>query len=773
MTSSSTQRPTGPRAARVAFVGTYPPQQCGLATFCQDLRRSVEAAAPLGHPVVPVAREGEPVARGALTVIDRDDEESYREAARVLNRSNVDVVCIQHEFGIYGGPAGAFIEAFLTTLRKPIVSVLHTILPDPNDDQRRAMEAVIGHSIKLVTMAERGAAMLRETYGVPSDQIALIPHGFPDRAPGDRAALKEAHGLAGRKVLLTFGLLGPGKGLENVVEALPAITSAVPEATYVIAGATHPGIVAQSGESYREGLVARARELGVEAHLHFVNQYLKTDELLDLLQLSDVYVTPYLNPRQITSGTLTFAFGMGLPIVSTPYWHAEELLTDGLGRIVPFADPDAIAEEVTALFTDDEDRAALSARIWEAARPMTWDAVGASYAALFGAAAAEKPTGRVRVVDFRRTGEAPQSVPPARPLVQQPFGHLLRMTDSVGISQHAVFKVPDRAHGYCTDDCARVLIACGAAAGRADVDPRLGDAVSACAAFLEHAWNPEAGRFRNFLAYDRQWLERTGSEDSSGRALWALGVASADAYDPALREWAEHLYLKVRDLREHVTSARALAFCVLGEAARRRRRGPDGDAVFERFGALMMHQWTEVEKRARQGGHDWRWFETALAYDNARLCEALLEAAAVCGRADWRKTAIEALRWLTRVQDGGDHVHLVATGNFGRDFAADALCDEQPVEATAMIDAAAAAYRATGEAAWLRVADRFFAWFTGGNRLHTPLVDLSDGACKDGLHAARPNGNCGAESVLAYAQAAATIAALRTRAPKAALGSGA
>ena len=753
-------------AARTAFVSTFPPQQCGLATFCQDHRRALEAAAPLHHPVVPVAKAGEAIARGALARIDRDDAGTYRAAARTLNEAGVDVVCIQHEFGIYGGPSGQMLGELLENLDKPVVTILHTVLPDPNDEQRAAMEAVLARSARVVTMAERGRAILRETYGAREDQIVVIPHGFPERADQDRDALKRAYGYEGRKVILTFGLLSPGKGIETAIEALPRVAGRCPDALYVVTGATHPEVKRQQGEAYREGLQAKAEALGVAGHLHLADGYLSLDALLDHLQMADAYVTPYPNVRQITSGTLSYAFGMGLPIVSTPYWHAEELLADGMGRLVPFSDAPAMGDALAALLADDEGRAALSRRVREAATGLSWPAAGRRFERLFAEVAAEAraASSKVHHVDFGGDfgadfGGAAQAAPTQR------FGHLLRMTDGVGIAQHARFKVPDRHHGYCIDDCARVLIAGAEEAGRPGMPTALSEAVSACAAFVEHAWNEEAGLYRNFMGYDRSWLEAVGSEDSNGRTLWALGWTAARAWEDATADWAEHLYLRTRHLRDGLTSPRALAFAVLGEAERRRRRDREETALFDRYGALMMHQWDEVARkrsaaREAEGHAPWRWFETSLSYDNARLCEALLAAAEIRGRADWRAVALEALSWLWAVQDRGDHLNMVATACFGRPYVADEAADEQPVEATALVDGCAAAYRATSDAVWRRRATDAFAWFGGRNRLGASLVDVTDGACRDGLHADRVNGNCGAESVLAYAQAAASLSRL-------------
>ena len=763
--SLATPADAAARPARLAFVSTFPPQQCGLATYCADMRAATEAAAPMHHAVVPVAAKGAEVARGALAVIEKDDPESYRAAGAILSAAGVDAVVIQHEFGIFGGPSGEMVLTLMDATEQPIISVLHTILPDPSPDQERVLRGVIARSARLVTMARKGRDILRETYGVPDEAIEVIPHGYPEREPiTDRArdALRRRLGYDGHRVLLTFGLLGPSKGLEHAIDAMPEVVRADPSALYVIAGATHPGIVAREGEAYREGLIQRAQDLGVSEHVVFLDAYLGTDDLLDHLQAADVYVTPYLSERQITSGTLSFAFGMGLPIVSTPYWHAAELLEDGLGRLVPFKDAGAIAAAVSALFTDDAARRALKARVLDAARGTSWPRAGERIHQLAGrvADAARRPA--ANVLRFPDMGERR---PDAAPAVGHAWDHLLALTDAVGIAQHARFKVADRNHGYCLDDCARLLLVAAPEAGRPGAPRALGAAVAACAAFTEHAWNEEAGRFRNFMAYDRTWLEEAGSEDSQGRALWALGHTAAHAHDPATADWAEHLYRRTRDVRRGLTSARALAFCVLAEHERRKSRGETNDATFERFGRLMMHQWAEVaQDRALRRDPPWRWFETALAYDNPRLCEALLAASEVCGEPRWGDVALEALDWLVRQQDRRTHVNLIGTENFGRDYGADALLDEQPVDAAALVEACAAAYRATGAAAWREAATDAFAWFAGRNRLGMSLVE-PDGACADGLHGDRINANRGAESTLAYAQAVRGMASLSVAAP--------
>ena len=764
--AANTGKPlVAPEAVNIAFVSTYPPQQCGLACFCRDMRESLLGASRGPHPLVRIGRSDDRSADDVptLATVDPDRPETYEAAAAAVNASDVDAVCIQHEFGLFGGPSGRNLDVFLRRVEKPIVTILHTVLPEPSPDQRAAMRTVIAESARLVTMAKKGKEMLVRHYGVAPERIEVVPHGHPGRAPKDRAALRQRFGFEGRKILLTFGLLSPGKGIETVIEALPALAKRAPDMLYVVAGATHPAVKREVGEVYREGLAAKAEQLGVAGHLRFIDSYMDDDELTDLLDAADVYVTPYPNVGQITSGTLTFAFGRGLPVVSTPYWHAEELLGGGrgkgLGALVPFRDGAAIASAAGRLLQDDGARAALRKQIKDAAAPTSWPALGARYAALFADTAEEQARSRkvtrLAVVRRARADAAPSP------------RHLLRMTDDTGIAQHARIRVPDRAHGYCTDDCARVLTAY-AAEGAPETD----QAVQTCAAFLEHAWDEEGGRFRNFMGFDRRWLETSGSDDSNGRALWALGVTAGTAADPSLRLWAEHHYQRTRRVAGTIRSARGLAFAVLGEAGRRRGGVVEGEDLYLRFADLMTHQWAEVRKRADERGLDWPWFETSLAYDNARLPEALLAASGALGRDDLKEMALTSLAWLARIQDRGAYLNMVGTRSFGVDFDHAAEIDEQPVEACALVEAALAALRATGDPAWEEVAYDAFAWFHGNNRLGLPLVDKADGSCADGLHEDRINANRGAESVLAYAQAANALRAARRQAPADATGSG-
>jgi glycosyltransferase involved in cell wall biosynthesis len=744
--ASSQSAATLPSTLTIGYVSTLPPRQCGLAAFCTALEDAVSRAVPARSIPVPVLETG-PLPDGPAIL--RDDRESYLDAARRLNELPVDVVCLQHEFGIFGGAAGSYLNRFLSALEKPLLTVLHTILPDPNEDQRRSMDALVAASAKLITMSQKGRIFLEEVYGVPREKIVLIEHGFYRSEVSDPGARKEKLGLAGKKVLLTFGLVSAGKGIETAIAALPSIVREHSDMVYVVAGATHPTVLREHGEEYREGLVALADELGVAEHLHFVNRFMEDEELLEWLALADVYVAPYPNLRQITSGTLSFAFGNGVPVVSTPFWHAEELLADGRGYLVPPGDHYAMGEAISTLLSDEEKRLALAAHARTYADAFTWEASGRRYAKLMQEVASMWQSRRkLHFVDFSR------NTPSAS--IDLPFSHLARLQDDVGIAQHAVFKIADRRHGYCTDDCARMLMVASSQFGT-EHEGAAARSAHICASFIEHAWNDGRLRFRNFMSHDRRWLDETGTDDSNGRALWALGAVSAASDDAAVRDWAQNAYLRARPLRSQLQSPRALAFAVLGEHHRRAAFGPDGDDPFVRLGEHLMSQREEIAARRE----DWLWFETALSYDNARLPQGLLLAGEVMGRQDWVEEGLKTLRWLCELQWRGDFFNFVGTQNFGQDYTAFHQIDEQPLEAAALVDAAFTAFRITRDGSWADIAEQAYSWFLGQNRLRLPLADLKDGACLDGLHAERGNQNCGAESTLALHQASQTMRRLR------------
>jgi glycosyltransferase involved in cell wall biosynthesis len=726
----------------VAFIGNSLPRRCGIATFTTDLQQAIAAAgATLDTTIVAMTDEGRhydypPVVR--LQVHDGKVEE-YERAAHFLNTGHFDVVSLQHEFGIFGGDAGSHIMTTLAGVTMPIVTTLHTVLPQPSPAQRRVLSEIADVSTKVIVMAEKGAQLLRSEYGVPAAKIQMIPHGIPDCAFAEPEAAKVRHGFGGRAVILTFGLISPNKGIEIMIEAMPAILRSRADAVYVVLGATHPNLVRREGETYRERLKSRTRELGIEAHVVFLDQFVDQATLVDFISMCDVYVTPYLNEAQMTSGTLAYSFGVGKAVVSTPYWHARELLAEGRGILVPFGDSAAIGAEIAALLTDDTRRQALRKAAYAYSRAMTWERTAEKYLDAFETAVSH---GCKSVA--RKSEAIPLSANRSQPHMR--LNHLLSMCDDTGLFQHAVHCVPDRSHGYCVDDNARaLLLACML---NASGEERLHEQLTTnFAAFVQHAWNPVTRRFRNFMSFERRWLEDSGSEDSHGRALWALGECARSDANPSRRRWAAGLFTEAAPTAATFQSPRAWAFTLLGLDGF--RASPAQDARAAELQHLLAEKLLSLLRSVET--KEWVWFEEGLSYDNARLPQALIVTGVCVGEPAYLTAGLRSLRWIMTLQTGESGLFRpVGSESFADRRAHPRTFDQQPLEATAAISACLAAWRADGDPSWRAHAVRAFEWFLGGNDLATALVDPESGGCCDGLHPGRANENRGGESVVSY-----------------------
>jgi glycosyltransferase involved in cell wall biosynthesis len=731
---------TAPR--RFAFIGNSLPRRCGIATFTTDLRQAVAAARPNSESVIVAMTDTgrhydyPPV---VLRQIDDQKPDEYAQAATFLNAGRFEVVCLQHEFGIFGGESGSHIMTLLSSLTMPIVTTLHTVLAEPSPSQRRVLSRIVAVSTAVIVMAEKGRELLQSAYGVPADKIKVIPHGIPDSAFVEPDSVKARRGFNGRSVILTFGLLSPDKGIEVMIEAMPAIVQRRADAVYVVLGATHPNLVRSEGEAYRERLQARVRQLGIEDHVVFLDQFVDQETLIDFISMCDVYVSPYLKVAQMTSGTLAYSFGLGKAVVSTPYWHAQELLADGRGVLVPFGDADAIGREIADLLTDDARRQAMRQRAYSYSRGMTWERIAERYVAVF-----DEARGRRLLKPVPRQGESVSFDSPTPPQMQ--LSHFLSMCDDTGLFQHAVYSVPDRSHGYCIDDNARALLV--ACVLNMPGEQRLPEVLTArFAAFVQHAWNADAGRFRNFMSFDRRWLEDIGSEDSHGRTLWALGECARSDASAFRRRWAAALFAKAAPTVETFRSPRAWAFTLLGLEACSAADALDSRTVdlLHRLAGRLMSMLSAVESA------DWVWFEDALAYDNARLPQALIVAGTSTGTPSYVAAGLRALRWLMTLQTTATgFFRPVGSESFGNKRQQPQPFDQQPLEAAAAISACLAAWRADGDPKWKSDALRAFAWFHGSNDLSSALVDLETGSCCDGLHPGRTNENRGGESVVSY-----------------------
>ncbi len=734
------------RPERIAFLGGFLPRLCGIATFTHDLCEAVAAASPGSQcysGAVNDRLEGYDYPSRVRFEVDQKDLDSYRRAADFLNFNNADVLCVQHEFGIYGGAAGSHLLALLKEVRMPVVTTLHTVLREPNADQRMVMEELIRRSDRLVVMARKGASILRETYGVPDAKVDIIPHGIPDMPFIESSFYKAQFGVEGRMVLLTFGLLGPGKGIEHAIEALPEIVKRHPNVVYLILGATHPHLVAREGESYRLGLERLAEDLGVKEHVIFYNRFVSLDDLKEFIGATDIYLTPYLNEAQITSGTLAYVFGAGKAVVSTPYWHAQELLAEGRGTLVPFHDPHAIAEGVCGYLDDPAKLQETREKAYQCGRAWVWPEVAGRYLETFQRVRTERrATPRAAFAGWTLASR-PYDLPPLR------LSHVVRMSDATGIFQHAIFNVPNFHEGYCTDDNARAFILCTLMddLGGRPPEEKLDRLATSYLAFLFAALNPETNRFRNFMSHGRQWLEASGSEDCHARALWALGTGAGRSRNEGHRKLSSQLFDRGLSVVETFTSPRAWAFTLLGihEYLRRFPGHPEVVAVRAALTGKLVNLWKACAT------HDWPWFEPSATYDNARLCQALILSGQWMPHAEALEIGLKSLRWLASLQrTQAGHFRPIGSNGFYTRGGARADFDQQPVEAQAMVAACLEAFRATQDVSWSREAKRAFEWFLGRNDLGLPLYDSSTGGCGDGLHADRVNENQGAESTLAF-----------------------
>jgi glycosyltransferase involved in cell wall biosynthesis len=728
---------------RIAVIGNSLPRRCGIATFTTDLQRAISASRPnLETCIVAMTDHGQAYDYPASVAFQVKDDaiEDYVRAADILNAGRFDIACLQHEFGIFGGEAGAHILELLSRLTMPIVTTLHTVLAKPTAVQRAVMERIVEGSSKIIVMANKARELLRSVYHVPDEKIEVIAHGIPDFPFVEPDAAKAKLGFSGRSVILTFGLLSPSKGIEVVIDAMPSILKRRPDAVYVVLGATHPNLVRDQGEAYRDGLTARVQELGVENNVVFLDRFVDQATLLEFISMCDVYVTPYLNEAQMTSGTLAYSFGLGKPVVSTPYWHARELLADGRGVLVSFGDAAGIGNEIARLLTDDPRRQAMRERAYASSRSMTWDRTAERYMTVFENA---RQGHWLKVI---ARSEPDQVAPngPAAPAMQT--GHFLSMCDDTGLFQHAVHSVPDRSHGYCVDDNARaLLLAC--ALNEPGEQPLAEVLTARFAAFVQHAWNPDTGRFRNFMGFNRTWLEDHGSEDSHGRTLWALGECARKDASPSRRRWAAALFARALPTVKTFRSPRASAFTLLGLDAYCAVEPGDRQAreIRRALADGLMSSLAAVETP------DWRWFEEGLAYDNARLPQALMVTGMATQTPGYVDAGLRSLRWLMTQQTAPTgYFRPVGTASFGELRKPSRAFDQQPVEATATIAACLSAWRADGDAEWRSIAANVFAWFLGSNDLSVPLVDVATGSCRDGLHPDRANENRGGESVVCY-----------------------
>ncbi len=727
----------------VALLGNFLPRRCGIATFTSDLTEALsEPRLGLQCGVVAMNDPGKRYGydERVLFEIAEGDITSYVRAADFLNVGGFDVLCLQHEYGIFGGPVGAHVLSTLGHVAMPIVTTLHTVLGNPSQEQRKVMDQILTLSSRVIVMSHDGAALLQEVHGFPAEKIDVIPHGIPilpDREQSRRRLhVEESHQL------LTFGLLSPDKGIEYVIDALPAVISRFPQTQYVVVGATHPQVKESQGETYRRSLQLRAHKLGVSEHVVFHDRFVSARELGEFLSAADIYLTPYLNPEQITSGTLAYAVGTGKAVVSTPYRYAREILADGRGVLVEWKDSVGIAKALNRLLENPEELKSLGERAAEFGRNMTWPAVANSYKSTFEKARQESTSARRAL----RKKSSPWGT-----LVELPeldLGHLITLSDDTGILQHALYSAPRYEDGYCIDDNARALLLTTLLEFSGVGDPAVTRRLATrYLAFISYAFNKQTRRFRNFMDFSRRWMEETGSEDSQGRTLWSLGTVVGRATDPGPKGLAGHLFHNALPVVAEFTSPRAIAFALLGIAEY--LRAFEGDREIEKLQrSLSSHLLVSFP---RNSGQTWPWCEESLTYDNARLPQALIVSGRSLGDEELVETGLATLMWLCKTQTSKDGSFApIGSNGFYRRGETKAVFDQQPVDACATVSACLDAWHVTGDEMWSREMWRAFSWFLGENESNTPLYDPLTKGCRDGLHPDRANENQGAESTLSF-----------------------
>jgi glycosyltransferase involved in cell wall biosynthesis len=725
-----------PMNSRICVVSSYPPRKCGIATFARDLRQAIAQASPDGNTsVIAMTNEGEAYSYPPEVVFEirQNESKDYGLAADYANLSGFDVLCVQHEFGIFGGPEGRYITEMMERFRGPVVSILHTVLAETTEGYRDSLLRAVDLSDHVVVLNRRAVPILTGVYGVPENKIDVIHHGVPETSFVDPNYYKDKFAAEGKLVILTFGLLSRNKGIEMVLEALPEVVRVHPEVVYIVLGATHPEVKRREGEEYRLSLQRRVRELGLTGHVVFDPRYVEQAELLEFIGACDIYVTPYRSKEQIVSGTLAYAFGMGKAVISTPYLYAEELLAEGRGLLVDFGDVPGLTENLLNLIEKPADRHRMRKRAYQYGREMIWPEVGNRYIDLFN---------RVSATYGRRAvPRSEKRLSPVRyALPSLKLDHLALLTDDTGIIQHAAYGVPNRLLGYSTDDAARALVVALMQYEQTE-DPVCLGLINTYLSFMQYQQLPD-GRFHNFLSYTRQPEDECGSEDTLGRALWGLGEAVASGPTESIRALAGELFEKPLGALQ-LQHPRAMAYAICGLYRFLERYG--GAALARR---RLIELANDLAECFRPNSDDWHWFGDELTYANAKMPHAMLLAFKATGDRRYKQIGLETLDFLLSVTYARDYFDFIGNQGWYVSGGERAVLSQQPIEAGYTADACLAAYEITGSSHYFDMARAAAEWLVGRNRLRAQLYDPATGACADGLDPHGPNMNQGAESTI-------------------------
>ncbi len=725
---------------KLAFVGTYPPRECGIGTFTNHLFKSILSVNENQHNEY----EGFVVALNDIDLtyeypeevkltIRQEYQNDYLEAVKSINISGADLCILEHEFGIFGGQSGVYILPFLHSLEIPFIVTLHTILKSPSYNEKVVLQEICKMSCKIVVMSNKAVDILISIYDVDKDKIALIEHGVPD-IHFEQERSKREFKLENKKVLLTFGFIGRNKGIETVIKALPEVVCKHPEVIYIVLGKTHPNILRHSGEEYRIFLMRLVQNLHLEKHVLFLNEFINERDLFKYLSASDIYITPYLNEAQITSGTLSYAIGAGSAVISTPYWHAEELLADGRGRLFNFNDSKELTGVLNELLDKPEELKEIKRRALEYGKEITWPKIGEKYLKL--------------ATDMIEEGTSvPEKKDVALDLLSLPpfsLTHINRLTDDTGIIQHANFGIPNLKEGYCLDDNSRALIMV-LMAYRQMKDIRALDLSPIYLSYIHYMQNAD-GTFRNFLSFSRCFLDDVGSEDSFGRTIWALGYLLSNAPNDAYYQTGKLVFFNAAPNFEKLNSLRGIANTMIGISFYL-KSNPSDDSMTERLRNLAQNLIRQYE--ANQCS-EWNWFESLLAYDNGILPLALLHSAEILNDDRITSVAMESMEFLTEHTLKDNHLSIIGNEKWYKKKGDRSRFAQQPIDAMAMVLMFHQAYHLTKEKEYLNKLYTSFLWFLGENDLRMSLYDFETNGCCDGFESYGINRNQGAESSLAY-----------------------
>ena len=726
---------------KIAYISTFPPRECGLATFNQNLVNAIgvnDKYTEDGSFIVAVNESNEldehHYPKEVKFVIRQQNRHDYIAAAEFINDSDVDTCIIQHEYGIFGGTSGIYLLGLINKLTKPFVTILHTVLKEPDFMQETILKEIAGKTSKVVVMSKKAVLFLKSIYKIPAEKIKIIEHGVPDLEPSPNNPILQTALFKGKRVLFTFGLISKNKGLETVIKALPAIVAKHPNVLYIILGNTHPGVVRESGEKYRDSLKQLAIELGVDKNVAFINKFVSEAELYEYLTAADLYITPYLNEAQITSGTLSYAVGAGAAVVSTPYWHAQELLADGRGKLFDFKNYKQLSDIVNGILDNEQEHKSLKNKAYSYGLKLRWPSIGNTFIKVLEEAV------KMGKINKRET-------PPIIDVGAMPelnLNHIQLLTDDTGIIQHAKFGIPNWKEGYCIDDNARALIFCIMLHNQLKNKVAI-KLMPKYLSFIEYMQTSDGG-FRNFLSYSKKYLDEVGSEDSFGRAIWSLGFLISNGPNNSYKEFGRELFWNSYKRFDDLKHIRGMANTVIGISYYLKTQSDDELLV------PKINQLADTIKTAyRQNSEkNWSWFEDILTYDNAILPLSLLCHYQATGNKESYRIAFESIDFLDSFSFKNGYLSLVGNDGWMKKHQHNPIYDQQAIDAMAMLLMYSKAYEMTKKDKYLEHLNTSYQWFLGNNSLHVPLYDRETNGCADGIQENSLNRNQGAESTLAY-----------------------